>query len=77
MHGSILDAPRTFIIRRSRTAAKLLACALCTGFWTGLACGVLFFSFKEIEAVYLISLPLASAATSLLFDSLLAFLERN
>jgi len=56
VNASILDNPRDFVIKRSEFLGKLLACMMCSGFWTGFIMGL----FGGVNPLY------SGAAISLL-----------
>jgi len=73
-HGSILNAPRSFITNKSKLLKELFNCSLCLGFWSGLIIGLSMFFFKEGNILYLL-FPLCSSALSWFFDSLLDLIQ--
>ena len=73
-HGSILNAPRNFLTKRSAVLHELFNCSLCLGFWCGIFIGLLMFYFREPNILYLL-FPLCSSALCWFFDSLLDLIQ--
>lgn len=75
MHGSIFKLPRR-LLGKIKILKKLLSCALCLGFWVGLALASAKY-YIDGNLLELIYIPFASASLNWLFDSLMDFLQIN
>jgi len=72
-YGSILNKPRSFLIKNIPILKELFKCSLCLGFWCGAIIG--FVCFKINNQQYYILFPLASSALCWFFDSLLDLIQ--
>jgi len=71
MYGTILDRPRSVVVRVN-FLAELLKCSLCTGFWVGLGFGYIVY---DSQWKYVLATALSSSAICWLYDSLVGALQ--
>ena len=71
----ILAVPRNYLKSKSKHLKEFLSCALCLGFWMGLALAFIEFFYYNSFVIEYIYYPFAISAFCWFFDSLLDLIQ--